>query len=78
MAVYLESYLSFSISINVVVDIHHAGSFRCQGVTIELPEGKRMISMSCSEMFRSELDAKVFGLDWAKTWIDKNTSAGKT
>ena len=78
MADYLESYLRFSISVQVTDDVRHAGSFHCQEVNIDSPEGKRIMSMCSTERFQFEAEAGAFGLDWAKAWIDNNTAAGKT
>jgi hypothetical protein len=70
----LESYLNFSISINVIVGVHHAGSFRCQA-SIESNNGEKMMSMISSERFPSHEQAQTFGLDWAKAWIDNSRVA---
>ena len=74
MAVYLESYLSFSISIEVTDDIYHAGRFNYK-LSIDSADGEKVMSMNSSERFASTVDAKAFGLDWAKAWIDNNRVA---
>ena len=70
MADYLESYLNYSISINVTVDVRHAGSFCCREVNIDSTDGKRVLLMPPSKGFPSEEGAKAYGLMRARAWID--------
>ena len=76
MAVYMESYVGFSISLEVTSDSHRIGGFACKA-SIDTADGKKVMSMVSSERFQSETEAKAFGLNWGSKWIDNNTVGGE-
>ena len=76
MAVYSDGYQNFYISMRVVEDIYDAGSFY-YSIIISSSNGKTVMTMASEKTFSSEAEAKTFGLDCARAWIDKTTASSK-
>jgi hypothetical protein len=72
--IYSDGYQDFYVSIRTIEDIWHGGIFNCSTI-ISSPNGRTVTSMASGRTFLSEADAKMFGLDWAKAWIDNNRVA---
>jgi hypothetical protein len=75
--IHSDGYQDFYISIRTIEDNWHDGMFNCSTI-ISSPNGRTVTSMATGGTFSSEADAKAFGLDWAKAWIDNNRVAVET
>ena len=77
MAVYSDGYQNFYISMRVVEDIYDAGSFY-YSIIISSSKGSTVMTMASEKTFSSEAEAKTFGFDCARAWIDNNRVAVKS
>jgi hypothetical protein len=73
MAIYSDGYQDFYISIRAAEDIYHGRIFNCSTI-IGSSNGRTVMTMASGKIFSSAAEAKAFGLDWAKSWIDNKTA----